>query len=309
MHPAREATGATDDRARRGWRAALGTIGCALVILSCAFAWVPRLALGDLLDPTAVSVLFLAEGSGPPIVSALMLAGLGGLAADLFASRTAIRRLLGVIALVAWLRWLLNFVYVIGFAEGGAGIFPLAPLRAGFYLALVGAMLMMIGRRSDLLPVSIHRLGVVPVAGVAMVLYSSVVAWFELPNDILLPVDAAVHAQDISVPFMMFRATLPLPTMAQVLVVLGLAVLVALRTPGPWTNALHRLLGAVVLALVGATLWYTHQNAEALTGGQSGLFGMIRLGPYLAILGGLGLAIPMSRKPRQLEEGAPAVPA
>jgi hypothetical protein len=281
------------------------------LMTSIGFPWMGLGVIGELLHPADLPIpgLFLTEAPGPSVVHILMPAGLAGLAVDAVAPgrRVWIRRLLGVVSLLVVLDLLFIF-FLSTFIADAPGISLIASLRPGFYLAFVGAILMIVGRRPERMRRPVEEIAPLPVVGAGLILYSTAFAWFRQPSDFFVR-EATVHAHEISAPFMLFRVPIPIPTVSQLLVPIGLAALVALWTQGTWTNALRRSLGAITIILTGLTLLYTYQNSDLLSDGESGLLGLTRTGPWLAILGGLGLAIPVGRKPRQLEEGAPAVPA
>lgn len=98
-------------------------------------------------------------------------------------------------------------------------------------------------------------------------------------------------ASDIPLPAMLNQtSTGTTPTVGLVALVLAVltAALVLLSSAGRWSDIVRRLLGVVIVGLVGLVAWRYH--APALES-EVGFLSSFRAGAYLAVLGGVLIAV------------------
>jgi hypothetical protein len=147
----------------------------------------------------------------------------------------------------------------------------------------------------------------VAAAGAALLMYSTALGW---TFDPFLPPDVRFGFPATHMPFVRLFAQgseLRVPNIAQVLIPMGLLAAVALGARSPAADLGRRALGAFAVILAGLFVFRIAQFADLVPEGP-GRFGLLQLGPYVAMLGGLILLLAPARRrepPVRAEDSPP----
>jgi hypothetical protein len=298
-------------------RMVLTLAGPILLVLSCAFAQfglrfpgsentIPRYAI----DFSLMGLLVPGPDSlrVPTLGLLLMLVGIVGLlSAGSGGTATIIRRVLGALVLALLAVQLFRQSQFLG----GTAVYSFpGSLRAGLYLALLGGLLMLLGPGPAPGSTAPPRGGAIwSAAGWVAVLLGATAAWFVQPFG---PegVDPGVPPTVIRVAAILSPRLfeIPVPTVAQVLVVGGLvaAVGLLLRPGSVSLEVTRRVIGGVVLLLAGLFAWRMSQAFTNLPPGEPTFPTNIRVAFFLTVVGGFLLLLAPRWRPGATREPEPA---